>query len=156
MNIGKLQVAQLCRTFGPRLALPAGIDGAQLLWAIAGTESSFGADSVPRHEPAYCFAGALFDKPASVAWGCWAHCSYGPWQVMFANAMPGISPTLFGTSPQLSAQAAVLFLQNMIRRQAPQSLAQLAEIYNKGHITPDPDYVAKIAANYDVPIVSQP
>ena len=53
-NFTPKQVADQCRISGPDLAgLPRGVDGAQLLWAMAGNESSFGVNCTPRHEPAF-------------------------------------------------------------------------------------------------------
>jgi hypothetical protein len=43
MHLKKEKLAALCRECGPHLHVPQGIDGAQLLWACAGGESSFGA-----------------------------------------------------------------------------------------------------------------
>ena len=43
MRLTKEHLAALCRQYGPGLHLPAGLDGAQLLWASAGRESFFGA-----------------------------------------------------------------------------------------------------------------
>src|SRR5262249_16613437 len=47
MRLAKEHLAALCRQHGPGLHLPAGLDGAQLLWAFSGRESSFGARSIP-------------------------------------------------------------------------------------------------------------
>ena len=53
------QLAAQCRTSGILVGpLPSSISGVQLLWALAGNESSFGADCSPRHEPAFDVGGA--------------------------------------------------------------------------------------------------
>jgi hypothetical protein len=60
MHLKKEKLAALCRECGPHLHVPQGIDAAQLLWAFAGRESSFGARSIPLHEAAYCYAGKYY------------------------------------------------------------------------------------------------
>src|SRR5579875_2365414 len=78
-------VAALCRKYGPQIHVAAPLDGARVLWALAGCESQFGAYPLPKHEDGYC-AGHRYDIPAlTKRWGCAAHCSYGPWQAMWAH-----------------------------------------------------------------------
>jgi len=60
MRLTKEELAALCREYGPRLHVPAGVDGAQMLWAFAGRETSFGIRCVPLHEGAYCYGGKYY------------------------------------------------------------------------------------------------
>lgn len=97
MRVDTEIVASLCRKHAPDLFTPKSwqgtpLDKIRLLWGIAGVESSFGNDCNPRHENGYHYNGRYFDKPSTSAWGCLAHCSYGPWQVMFPNFPVGVSP----------------------------------------------------------------
>lgn len=159
MNFTRAQVAAQCVAFGGQVGpLPDGVDGSQLLWAMAGTESSFGADCTPRHEPAFDVGGAygshvpmpallaIYGSPA-------AACSYGPLQVMLCNA-GGLAPSGFDDIAE-AFHASVTFLNQQLRRFKPQSLAEVAEIWNSGSIRPDPAYVAKLTTNYAVPIPSE-
>ncbi len=97
MNVAPEIIAALCRKHAPDLLTPVKwqgtpLDKVRLLWGISGVESSFGLNCSPRHEPAYCYGGRYFNPVASREWGCLAHCSFGPWQVMFANFPYGVSP----------------------------------------------------------------
>lgn len=83
----KFELADACRLYGRQIQyLHPSVNGIHLLWALAGNESSFGANDVPRHEAGYCRGGKYFDKDLTAKYGCWAHCSYGFSQIMFANA----------------------------------------------------------------------
>lgn len=156
------QVAAQCQVFGPQLApLPAGVDGTRLLWALSGNESSFGADVTPRHEPAYDVGGTyaihapmpyLLDK-----YGSAAACSYGPWQVLLANA-PDYTPTDFNDIAT-AAQATTAFLNSLLRRFKPQSIAQVGYCWNAGHIPPPKEvtpgvarYAVDLAVSYTHPM----
>lgn len=90
-------LAALCRKWAPELFTPTNwqgtpLDKVRLLWGICGVESSFGANCNPKHEAGYCFGGKYFNPVATRSWGCLAHCSFGPWQVMYANFPYGVSP----------------------------------------------------------------
>jgi len=153
MNVPKTFIAALCRKYGAQLiGLPTPVEGPRLLWAIAGNESSFGANSNPRHEAAYCTGGKMHSETLSAAWGCLAHMSYGPWQIMFVNATPGISPLQMAYDAELTARMVARFIQTYVLAKA-KSLAEIAEVYNAGHVTKDPAYVEKLTANYAVALV---
>ena len=169
MNFTKQQIADACRQYGPLLAnLPPGIDGTQLLWAISGNESSFGANCTPRHEPAYDVGGVYGNrpviKPLLAKWGSAAACSYGPWQIMFCNAASGRDPEDFDDL-RICAQDTVAYLNRLLYRWKPGYLAQIGECWNEGHEEGDPQgmpvessspaveaYVKELAANYTVPM----
>lgn len=63
-----------------------------ILKAIAHMESSYGARSLATlHESAYCYGGRYYVNSAQLQheshlWGCQAHCSYGPWQLLYITA----------------------------------------------------------------------
>lgn len=135
-----------------------GIDAAKLLWAIAGNESSFGDNFAPRHEAAYCYDGTLFESQVTKAWGCLAHCSYGPWQVMFANFPPGIAPqSLIQVGPSMvesCIMAAIADINRAVKLGAV-TIQEIADVYNAGSLRPrvvPANYIAKLAANYAVPM----
>lgn len=138
MTFTREQVAQQCRNVGAEVApLPQGITGYQILWAISGCESSFGANVTPRHEPAWDIGGSYAANPPMPElldkYGWAAACSYGPWQILFVNAPSGSTPADLDDI-QLAAQATVAFLNSLLRRFKPTTLAEIASCWNAGHI----------------------
>lgn len=144
-------VATLCRQHAADLHLPSGLDGGRLLWALAGCESDFGHYALPRHEPAYCRGGRYYNAVLSKKWGCAAHASYGPWQVMYehmvtyAGPAGAPDPALFirpaGDSSiayQVMAQRAIgiaiaMLNQEIFGRQQAATLAEAAKAWNHGN-----------------------
>lgn len=161
MSFTQQQVADACRFWGENLApLTPSLDGARLLWAIAGNESSFGVNVTPRHEPAYDIGGSLAGNPQQAAlieqFGSAAACSYGVWQLMLANAPEGTKPS---DLDDLGTQAlcTVGFLNSQLRRFTPLTLTTIGMIWNGGHPmnAPGPGiiaYCSKLSKNYDVPM----
>lgn len=136
-NFSKEQIAEQCKIFGSQvMPLPTTIFGNQLLWAIAGCESSFGASCAPRHEPAYDvggrYSGGSPMPELLEEYGSDAACSYGPWQVLLANAS-SYAPSDFDDL-QLATQATVGFLNSLLRRFKPSTLSEIASCWNAGHI----------------------
>jgi hypothetical protein len=133
----------------------ASVDPVKLLWAIAGVESNFGQNSAPRHEQGYCYGGRYFNVLATNDIGCLAHCSYGPWQVMYANFPKLTDPRSLipfddGTlSAELSVRAAISVLNRAISRGA-KSLAELVIAYNGPRDVEH--YEAKLLAAFDRPM----
>jgi hypothetical protein len=155
-SFDRADVARYCRQFGPSVGpLPDGIDGAQLLWGIAGVESNFGENCAPRHEPAYDIGGhyaAALPMPIILQrYGRAAACSYGPLQVMFCNAPLTWNPESFNFL-SLAMQCSVQFLNTLLRHWKPQSLDEIGECWNAGHITPDPAYTTKLESTYKTPM----
>lgn len=155
----KETIAALCRKYGPQLNLPAGLDGARLLWAISGNESSFGEDCTPRHENAYDKGGFFYIHSAEDAalvdrYGPLAASSFGPWQVMLINA-PGCSPLDLEDDPEKCAQAVVIFINHfIIGFRKAKTLEQIAQTYNSGNFYPAPPpgvllYADKVRQYYD-------
>src|SRR5579884_4172965 len=86
MKVDTNTLVLLCLKYGPELNAPEGIAGPQLIWALSGNESSFGAHCPPKHEEGYCYGHKYCDASYSQMWGCLAHCSFSPWQIMATNA----------------------------------------------------------------------
>jgi hypothetical protein len=155
------QIANACRFWASNVApLPPSLDGARLLWALAGNESSFGVNVMPRHEPAYDLGGALAGSMEQSAllerYGSAAACSYGPWQIMLVNAPEGTAPEDF-EDLNTAAICTVGFLNSQLRRFKPLTLTTIGQIWNHGSPTNAMTagvaaYVAELAKNYDVPI----
>lgn len=138
MSFTREQVAEQCRSFGAEIApLPLGLTGYQLLWAISGCESTFGENVTPRHEPAYDTGGAYADNEPMPEllekYGRAAACSYGPWQVLLANAASFTPEELHGDVQQ-AALATTAFMNSLLRRFRPATLAEIASCWNAGHI----------------------
>ena len=148
------EIWELCKSVS--LNAPSGIDGARLLWALAGNESSFGRNAVPRHEAGYCRGGAYFDKAMTAKWGCWAHCSYGPWQILYVNAARHgdiLSPVDL-VSPQVSLEVTVRFLNaEILGKQGARTLDEIGDAYNSGNFR-DRNipilYVQRLRAIYEI------
>lgn len=168
MKISQQALADVCRRYGKVLqGLPAGIDGTVLLWAIAGNESSFGANIVARHEPEYCpqelwherySPGAepgFISRPGRYSadprqqqlhknFGCLACCSFTPWQIMAAHAV-GYTPLELLSDLEKGAEAVVGFLNREIPRREPKTLAHFASIWNGATSA---EYIAELGKNY--------
>jgi hypothetical protein len=115
MQVAPEIIAALCRKHALGVLNPVKwqgtpLDRVRLLWAIAGVESSFGLNCTPRHEAGYCYGGKYFDRQKSREWGCLAHCSYGPWQVMFPHFPIGVSPLslMWETDGRVAAEICLL------------------------------------------------
>ena len=159
MSFTREEIADACREFGPQLApLPLGVDGAQLLWAISGNESSFGSNTIPRHESAFDYGGVYGDNPVMqpllAKFGSAAAYSYGPLQLMFTNAPTSYTPDDFNDLGK-AFTASVMFLNQLLNRFRPQTLDAIGSCWNSGHIqvifSPAVQtYVGRLAANYAV------
>lgn len=147
----------LCQKYGSELKTAAGIDGVTLMAAFAQSESTFGYNTTPRHEPAYDYGGFYSSHAQQAAllqkYGSAAASSYGPWQTLPCNAM-GIAPALLNSSPDVAASA---FVADFNHRVAPRgkTLSDYGQIYNGGHIATNPlpgvlRYVQDLEANYAV------
>jgi hypothetical protein len=76
--------------YAPNLHAPTGIDAVALLRALAAQEVGNASRSLAcRHESSYCYGGKYHTdavKQAEWRYGCAAHCSWGPWQIMYPTA----------------------------------------------------------------------
>jgi hypothetical protein len=157
MRFSRQEITRICREFGPLIeGLPDDIDGAQLLWAIAGNESSFGINSRSVYEPAYGPNGRYHVQKNWERFGKLAASSLGPWQLMFVNCPPGYTPDDM-IDLQKAAAATVWFMNNQLRRFKPTTLASIGAIWNGGnphaHKRADvTEYIKKLERNYRVPM----
>ena len=160
MRVAPETVAGLCRVRARDLLRTGsgdlgGVDPVKLLWGIAGVESTYGLNSNPRHENGYCYNGRYFDAKLTDEWGCLAHCSFGPWQVMFPNFPNGVSaisllPQGDGhVAADLSAMAAVAILNQAIARGA-RNLSDIVIAYNgPGEV---PEYARRLFSAMERPL----
>lgn len=152
-------VTALCLELGHLLTVPEGLSGERVMLAIAAVESG-GADPKfaghncgPRHESAYDVNGGFWHQSTIQQglvkeWGSRAACSFGPWQMMYCNFAPPVTPDQCEKDLRFCAVEFVGRFNRAMRRAAPKTLAEIGEIWNMGHIGPDPDYVTKLQRAY--------
>lgn len=160
MKVDPEILAGLCRKHAPGLLTPTHwqgtpLDKVKLLWGICGVESSFGLNCNPRHEQGYCFGGRYFNPVATSAWGCLAHCSFGPWQVMFANFRYGVSPMslLWDTDGRVASETCVLGALDVLNKaiaRGAQNLGDIVIAYNGP--ANEAEYSARLAESFDRPM----
>lgn len=74
------------------LRVPAGVNPIALMRAICDLETEGGERwGATLHEAAYCYGGKYYRdsdelRRLSRPWGCLAHSSFGPWQILFITA----------------------------------------------------------------------
>jgi hypothetical protein len=155
MNFSKADVLEASLTYGSQMKVAPPLDGRGVMLALSSNESSFGADCGPRHEPAYDIGGSLSHGQEQALllqqYPNQAACSFGPWQMMFVNFTPYAHAKIANGTVELIdyAQEFVRFFNRYVigvRKAA--SLAEIGEVWNLGHIGPDPVYVAKLEKAY--------
>ena len=154
----KAAFSDLCRYGARLLDLPPEIDPYVLLWAIGGVESSFGANNVPRLERNYLPGGRNHRNemlPLYEAFGEDAAKSWGPWQVMYCNAvrvLPGVEPQAFA-NPHVGMLAACLWIQGeIVDRQGARTVEAIGDSYNSGNHKDSfvpLDYIGKLVRHYE-------
>lgn len=160
-NFATADVLETCIAYGPQLRVPAGLDGRGVMLAIAAVESGgadiafAGHDCGPRHEPAYDQGGHLATAPLQAAlltrYGRVAACSYGPWQMMFGNFRAATQDAIVASQESLQLYAADFvewFNRYVIEVRRAGDLAQIGEVWNLGHVGPDPVYVERLERAY--------
>jgi hypothetical protein len=154
----RAEIIRACRTYGSQIeGLPEGIDGAQLLWAISGNESSFGANARAMYEPAYGPNGRYAHPQNWAKYGKPSASSLGPWQLMYVNAPPGYTPADIQDDLDTAAKVSVWFMNKQIARFKPMNLATIGSIWNGGNPhawkhEPVQVYIKKLERNYQVPM----
>lgn len=145
VTMPRIQLGQLCRGYGSALELvgttgPDGksLDGARLLWALAGRESSFGGNMVPRHEPSWDVGGGLYHgSPPLQAYiakyGKAGACSYGPLQAMAFNLQP-YTPAQLAADPATAFAASIKFFNRyVIENWKDKTLLDVCDTWNAGN-----------------------
>lgn len=130
------EVAAACKKWGALLHVPANVDGAKLLWALSGCESSFGVNCKPRHEPYYhnlAVSGKNAQLVALTAkWGCDAHSSFGPWQELLCNCSAEMRPEDFAILDRCAMEVASFINARILDYEHAITVAEIAEAYNSG------------------------
>lgn len=162
MKLTQIDFANLCRAHGPRLIVP-GLEPVRVLWAIGGKETSFGDNIVPRHENGYCFSSPAYKADARLREmtkvdGCAAHSSYGPWQILYYNALitdKSIALTQLLYDANVCARVTVDRLNHVIQAQGLVTLREIADAWNSGNgkdrNIPE-EYIKAVEANYLTPM----
>jgi hypothetical protein len=136
MMFSRTEIAVACRRWGTMLRVPDEIDGARLLWALSGCESSFGANCAPRHEPYYHDLAERGTNAQLVAltqmWGCDAHSSFGPWQELLINCSATMRPEDFANLDRCALEAATFINRRILIHEHAMTVAQIADAYNSG------------------------
>ncbi|KKL95933.1 hypothetical protein LCGC14_1849580 [marine sediment metagenome] len=146
---------KLCVLGAKMIDAPYGVNPEALLWAIGGVESTWGRNNVPRHEKAYHRGGAYFNRALDRRFGCAAHCSYGPWQLMYENVQAiskkEITPQEMNDTLTALVVSVEWLNQRVIGRGAD-TVAKIADAWNSGthrdRIIPVA-YIDKVVRKYD-------
>jgi hypothetical protein len=142
----KAQLEAAIAHWGPLLHLAStGINPYAVLRGIAHVESDDGARwQATLHEPAYCYGGRYYgaDTPGaedlrrlSVPYGCLAHSSWGPWQMLFITAYEeGFrdDPVRL-RDPIVSGEFVVKYLNRTLDAFPDTKPEDLADAWNSGH-----------------------
>jgi hypothetical protein len=151
------EVLAACATYGPKLNVPDGLDAVKVMIAVASNESSLGANCGPRHEPAYDVGGSLAGGAQAgllAEYGRAAACSYGPWQMMFANFQSRDVSGLSTDLDLLSQEFVRFFNAYVIAGRKATTLEQIGQVWNGGHVMTNPGsgvvaYCRELQAAYD-------
>ena len=159
-GIGEMTLDQVIELWAKHLHVEPGapINPAAILRAIAAVETSSGARSqASRHEAAYCYGGRYHNAQLaelSRTWGCAAHESWGPWQIMYVTAVEaGYRGDPVGLRDPEASIGPVLTVLNrrVMDKLADETPADIFDCWNSGNprdsIVPA-DYIAKAAAAY--------
>lgn len=160
VNFARAELITTCRKNGSLLDLVGtSIDGVRLLWALAGNESSFGRNCLPRYESAFYTGGAYGSSdqmvPLIAKFGHNAACSYGPWQLMLVNAPVGAVPEDFASIDNACLFTVNFINHRIIRGQGAKTVEEIADSFNSGSFRDSNVprvYIADCLRNYTVPM----
>lgn len=124
----------LASKLAPNPAFSSAIKPATLIYAICLRETGYGQDFrvIPRHEQGFCYGGRYFKGEPNDRYGCLAHCSYGPMQMMYLNGAPGRDPMEYLTNLDIVMTDSVEFLSARILSLRPKTVAEIACLWNHG------------------------
>lgn len=135
----KQSLLQIIKADSWRMIDVPGIDKNMLLLALAGKESSFGVNNVPRHEKAYDKEGRYYKLSehlrASVRrYGLMAACSWSPWQIMYIAAceMNYKGHPVKLIDAETSLPYVIRFINERIIEKGANTLELIADAYNSG------------------------
>lgn len=143
MNCEK-ELKELIPVYAPKLDIAETVfrreDADVLLAALAGVESNFGRNSVPRFEASYYTGGRTYSRSAVIRklvarYGKGAASSWGPFQIMFPVAWDlGYRGTPEGLGdPTVNIDLAVKYLNKYCLCWVGANLEDVADAYNSGN-----------------------
>lgn len=148
--------------------ISAGINGSAALRAIAQVETGYGRQGLATlHEAAYCYGGRYYLGSAdlqrlSLTYGCLAHQSYGPWQILFVTAYEvgfrGDPVELREPSRSVEYVVGVLNLRTLDKLMDA-TVEDLFDAWNTGRARDRftaPDYVKKAKGHYLAALAAGP
>jgi hypothetical protein len=156
LAISRTECFRLCSLFASQLSVgDSQLDPMQLLIALSGRESSFGANLKPRFEPAWFVGGSLWKNSRELQefvakYGRAGASSYGPLQVMAFNAQPA-APEALAASPELAMGAAVGYFNRwVIGHWHCKTLEEICRTWNGGNpkAATTPGYYEEVAKHY--------
>jgi hypothetical protein len=166
MSFSRTEVAAACRKWAKWLRLPDGaeIDGARLLWAMSGNESTFGEHCTRRHEPGWCtggdyqghtFAPGVYSDSLALIkltqlYEHLAHCSFGPWQILLINSEQPCSPEAMVSIDRAAFETVKFLNRRILHAQGATTVEQVGIAWNSGslhHPNDVPEGVARYAAD---------
>lgn len=129
--------------------------------SIAHCETNYGKRGYATlHEPAYCYKGIYYKASPDLQdetwkWGCLAHQSYGPWQLLYITAWEfGYRDSPWGLC---EAHISIPYVINVLNKRVADKLhdekpEDFFDMWNSGnprdHIIPQ-DYISKAMGFYN-------
>jgi hypothetical protein len=156
----RARLDQLIVQWAGRLRLPPGseVDPVKLLKALAWKESTYGQNTTPLKEPAYCPGGRYFTDDQAQAWqqyGEAAACSYSSFQILYPTAVEmGYRDAPQGLDDDAEAIRWVVELLNrrVLGRDQARTVQQIGDAYNSGTSRDQRQplvYMQALQAHYD-------
>lgn len=161
---------RLCSLFASELQLagcigPEGarLDPMQLLIALGGRESDFGANLKPRHEPSWDAGGHVWMHSRELQGyiklnGAAGASSYGPLQVMAFDAGGSYAVKDLAHDPQVAMEAAVKYFNRYVTGHwRARTLEEICRTWNGGHPSAGttPGYVEAVTHYYATETVAE-
>lgn len=125
----------LCRFYAPTVNAPDGVDPYALLYAIGMAESSGGVFNITRYEKSY-HTGRYVTPALVTKFGAAAACSYGPWQIMYPNAVTVLGEDIDPVRlhiPEVAAVASIKWLNDHVIGRGALTLRDIADTWNTGN-----------------------
>ena len=84
-------------------------------------------------------------------YGHLAHCSFGPWQLLYVNDRARMNPELYGELDFAALRTITFFNEEIFGRQGAKTIVQAADAWNSGNFRDQiipADYIAAVLHNY--------
>lgn len=154
-------IARLVRVIDDRAYLlksPHDLNPLHLLIAIAGVESSYGVQNVPKYESAYAPGGLYYRRAKYVRDQYWIYgalscCSYSSWQILYLSAydLGCRDHPLELWKDEVAIEWVVKYLNVRVFGRGAKRISEIADAYNSGTHRDDIvpyEYIAKLEDCY--------